>query len=244
MNYLSNQNWTFPVPISYGPGRIKEISKICINNKIKNPLIVTDKGSSTLGFIASIQNNLHKEGLKSDLFFEISPNPKDTEVLAGKKKYVKNIYLQNLGIGRGMKVGKEAIYAAIIGVENWYKRNWKKEINNQNKILQVWLTFLAKEKFKGITYEIIADPTGNKINRLRVHVDSKISKFTIQSLSYYLEKKNPAIFVRDDLIHLNHFELDTCNLKKGQEKVVMNELKKTILKLLKFFIFFTNNILY
>jgi L-seryl-tRNA(Ser) seleniumtransferase len=152
-------------------------------------------------------------------------------ILAGKKKYVKNIYLQNLGIGRGMKVGKEAIYAAIIGVENWYKRDWTKEINNQKNILQFWLTFLAKEKFKGITYEIIADPTGNKINRLRVHVDSKISKFTIQSLSYHLEKNNPAIFVRDDLIHLNHFELDTCNLKKGQERVVMNELKKIILQL-------------
>ena len=152
-------------------------------------------------------------------------------ILAGKKKYVKNIYLQNLGIGRGMKVGKEAIYAAIIGVENWYKRDWKKEINNQNKILQFWLTFLAKEKFKGITYEIIADPTGNKINRLRVHVDFKISKFTIQSLCYYLEKNNPSIFVRDDLIHLKHFELDTCNLKEGQEKIVMNELKKIILRL-------------
>jgi L-seryl-tRNA(Ser) seleniumtransferase len=152
-------------------------------------------------------------------------------ILAGRKKYVKNIYLQNLGIGRGMKVGKEAIYAAIIGVENWYKRDWTKEINNQNNILQFWLTFLAKEKFKGITYEIIADPTGNKINRLRVHVDSKISKFTIQSLCYYLEKNNPSIFVRDDLIHLKHFELDTCNLKEGQEKIVMSELKKIILKL-------------
>ena len=149
-------------------------------------------------------------------------------ILAGKKKYVKNIYLQNLGIGRGMKVGKEAIYAAIIGVENWYKRDWKKEINNQNKILQVWLKLLAKEKFKGITYEIIADPTGNKINRLRIHVDSKISKFTVQSLCYYLEKNNPAIFVRDDLIHHSHFELDTCNLKKNQEKVVMKEMDKVI----------------
>lgn len=149
-------------------------------------------------------------------------------ILAGKKKYVKNIYLQNLGIGRGMKVGKEAMYSAIISVENWYKKDWKKEINNQNNILNFWLKFLAKEKFKGIKYEIIADPTGNKINRLRLHINSKISKFTIQSLCYYLEKNNPAIFVRDDLIHLNHFELDTCNLKKGQEKKVMKELKKII----------------
>ena len=152
-------------------------------------------------------------------------------ILAGKKKYIKNIYLQNLGIGRGMKVGKEAIYAAIIAVESWYSRDIKKEINNQNKILKFWIKFFKKEKFKGISYEIVPDPTGNKINRLRIYVDHKISNYTIQSFSYHLEKNNPAIFVRDDLIHLNHFELDTCNLKKGQEKIVAKEIKKIIKKL-------------
>ena len=65
-----------------------------------------------------------------------------------------------------------------------------------------------------------------KINRLRIYVDSKKSQYTIQSLAFHLEKNDPAIFVRDDLIHFNHFELDTCNLKKGQEKIVMSELKK------------------
>ena len=152
-------------------------------------------------------------------------------ILAGKKKYVKNIYLQNLGIGRGMKVGKEAIFAAIVGVENWYSRDLKKEIGNQNKLLKFWIKFFEKEKFKGISYEIVADPTDNKINRLRIHVNKKDSKYTIQSLSYHLEKNKPAIFVRDDLIHLNHFELDTCNLKKGQERIVAKEIKKIIIKL-------------
>ena len=152
-------------------------------------------------------------------------------ILAGKKKYIKNIYLQNLGIGRGMKVGKEAIFAAIVAVENWYKRDIKKEIDNQNKILKFWIKFFEKEKFNGISCEIVPDPTGNKINRLRIYVDHKISNYTIQSFSYHLEKNNPAIFVRDDLIHLNHFELDTCNLKKGQEKIVAKEIKKIVIKL-------------
>tara|TARA_Y100000766_G_scaffold47921_1_gene38196 strand:+ start:215 stop:1423 length:1209 start_codon:yes stop_codon:yes gene_type:complete len=152
-------------------------------------------------------------------------------ILAGKKKYIKNIYLQNLGIGRGMKVGKEAIYAAIIGVENWYKRNLKKELNKQNKILEYWIRFLNKKKYKGINYEIVSDPTGNKINRLRLYIHYKSAKFTPQALSYFLEKNNPSIFVRDDLIHQNHFELDTCNLKKNQEKIVMKEMDKIINRL-------------
>ena len=109
-------------------------------------------------------------------------------IIAGKKKFIKNVYLQNLGIGRGMKVGKEFIYSAIIGVENWYNRNWHLEINNQNNILKYWLKFLSKERFKGISFEIVPDPTGNKINRLRIYVDSKKSQYTIQSLAFHLEK--------------------------------------------------------
>ena len=34
MNYLNNQDWTFPVPIRYGPGRLKELQEICQKNKI------------------------------------------------------------------------------------------------------------------------------------------------------------------------------------------------------------------
>ena len=32
---LSNQDWTFPTNIAYGPGRLKEIGRICNNLNIK-----------------------------------------------------------------------------------------------------------------------------------------------------------------------------------------------------------------
>ena len=58
---LKPQDWAFPVPISYGPGRLCEIGKFCESLKIKNPLIVTDRGSKELPFIEklkSINNNI------------------------------------------------------------------------------------------------------------------------------------------------------------------------------------------
>ena len=67
---LSNQDWTFPTNIAYGPGRLKEIGGICNNLDIKNPLIVTDKGSTKLPFIINLQNYLKSSDVKSDLFFE------------------------------------------------------------------------------------------------------------------------------------------------------------------------------
>ena len=204
----------------YGSLELNSFIKICKKNKI--PVIV-DAASE------EYMEDFFKIGADVAIFSAHKFMGSLTAgIIAGKKKFIKNVYLQNLGIGRGMKVGKESIYSAIIGVENWYNRNWHLEINNQNNILQYWLKFLSKEKFKGISFEIVADPTGNKINRLRIYVDSKKSQYTIQSLAFHLEKNDPAIFVRDDLIHFNHFELDTCNLKKGQEKIVMSELKKII----------------
>ena len=73
---LSNQDWTFPTNIAYGPGRLKDIGSICNNLDIKNPLIVTDKGSTKLPFIKDLQSYLSNANLKSDLFFDISPKSK------------------------------------------------------------------------------------------------------------------------------------------------------------------------
>ncbi len=42
---LIPQDWSFPIPIAYGPGRFSEIGIRCAKMGITNPLIVTDKGS-------------------------------------------------------------------------------------------------------------------------------------------------------------------------------------------------------
>ena len=68
MNYLSNQNWAFPTSIRYGPGRIKELSKICIQRGIKKPMVVTDNGSKDLNFIISILEDLKVNGLEVKIF--------------------------------------------------------------------------------------------------------------------------------------------------------------------------------
>jgi len=43
-------------------------------------------------------------------------------LVAGKKQLVRQAYLQNIGIGRGMKVGKESIYGVMAALEAWEKR--------------------------------------------------------------------------------------------------------------------------
>ena len=51
---LEAQDWSFPVPISYGPGRLTEIGQKCLAIGVAKPLIVTDRGSADLPFIAKL----------------------------------------------------------------------------------------------------------------------------------------------------------------------------------------------
>ena len=56
--FSSNVDWTFPVPICYGPGRVSELSTICGSSNIARPLIVTDRGSADLPFVGLIKRIL------------------------------------------------------------------------------------------------------------------------------------------------------------------------------------------
>jgi L-seryl-tRNA(Ser) seleniumtransferase len=147
-------------------------------------------------------------------------------IIAGKKELIRFINLQNLGIGRGFKAGKESILSSIFAIEDWYHRDHKKINKNFDRIIYYWKKNI--EKFQDLfSCEIIKDPTGNPINRLRLIPKKNINA---QSLALALEDNNPSIIVRDDLLHLGYFELDPCNLHKDQEKIVLKIFSKLLTK--------------
>ena len=108
MNFQDSADWTYPVPIHYGPGRISELPEMLRRKNLKRPLIVTDQGSSDLPFIKNISKELDKKGIHGELFDEISPNPLDEDVLKGKLIYEQgnNDSIISIGGGSGMDGGK------------------------------------------------------------------------------------------------------------------------------------------
>ena len=115
-NLLDNKDWGFPVPIFYGPGRISDIGSICKNLDIRNPLIVTDRGSSKLSFIQELRSLLSKNGISSEVFFEISPNPIGDEIGAGCNAYRDGKHDSIIGIGSGS--GMDGAKAICLTVNN------------------------------------------------------------------------------------------------------------------------------
>ncbi len=118
---LSNQDWTFPTFTAYGPGRFKEIGKFCNNFNITNALIVTDSGSVNLPFINDLSNYLSDAKLKSAIYSNISPNPRDDEIDGGCKKFIDGNHDAIIAIGGGsaMDGGKAISLTAKSGIPLW-----------------------------------------------------------------------------------------------------------------------------
>ncbi len=121
MNFRDPADWTFPVPIAYGPGRLGEIGAACTRAGMSRPLVVTDRGSAALPFIATIRRALAASGLSSEVFSAISPNPRDTEIAAGREAYRAGGHdgILAVGGGSGLDGAKAVCLTAANEIDLW-----------------------------------------------------------------------------------------------------------------------------
>jgi uncharacterized pyridoxal phosphate-dependent enzyme len=147
-------------------------------------------------------------------------------IVAGKKEFVRNAFLQNMGIGRGMKVGKESIYGVMAALEAWEKRDHAGIRERETGYLNLWKETLDGRP--GVTALIEPDPTNNPLDRLRVIIDAEEAHITAWDLTTALARGNPPIITRDHEVEHRYFYLDPCNLHPGQETIVASRLAEEL----------------
>jgi L-seryl-tRNA(Ser) seleniumtransferase len=133
-----------------------------------------------------------------------------------------------MGIGRGMKVGKESIYGVMAALEAWEHRDHEAIRKRETDYLHYWKATLDGRP--GIQAHIEPDPTNNPLDRLRLCVSPEQAHITAWDLAGALSRGNPPVIVRDHEIEHHHFYLDPCNLHPGQEKIVAARLVEELEK--------------
>ena len=131
-------------------------------------------------------------------------------IVAGRKALVDAVYLQNRGIGRPMKAGKEAIFGAIAALEYREQENMTEWTAEQDRKVQRILDRLAG--IPGLHLSVDADPNGCPFSRARLTLDAGVCCESAESLTYILAEGNPTIVVRahhtdEGYIHLDAIEM-------------------------------------
>ncbi|WP_017968418.1 aminotransferase class V-fold PLP-dependent enzyme [Rhizobium leguminosarum] len=147
-------------------------------------------------------------------------------IVAGRKELVRHAFLHNMGIGRGMKVGKESIFGVMAALEAWENRDHAGIRERETGYLNLWKRTLDGRP--GLTALIEPDPTHNPLERLRLIVDPEQAHITAWDLADALAKGSPPIIVRDHEVEHRYFYLDPCNLHAGEETVVAERLAQEL----------------
>ena len=143
-------------------------------------------------------------------------------IVAGRLDLVRAAYLQNGGIGRGMKVGKEGIAGTIAALEAWERRDHAAVRAREAGALDLWRQALAGRP--GVSAAVVPDPTDNPLDRLQVAIEPEAAHITAWDLARRLASGRRPVIVRDHEIEHGYFLMDPCNLHPGEERIVAQRL--------------------
>jgi len=147
-------------------------------------------------------------------------------IVAGRRDLIHAAYMQNAGIGRGMKVGKESIAGTMAALKAWGTRDAAGIRAREAAALALWRD-TAKD-FAGIDATIIPDPTDNPLDRLKIVVDPTRAGASALDIAIDLATGDPAVIVRDHEADHGLFQLDPCNLHEGQAALIAARLRDTL----------------
>jgi L-seryl-tRNA(Ser) seleniumtransferase len=199
--------------VQYAMLALEEVCRICHDKGV--PVIVDAASEYDLrGFLARGADLVVYSGHK----FLGGPT---SGIVAGDAALVRAASLQNRGIGRGMKVGKESIAGVMGALQAWMQRDPAAIRRREDAALHLWQESL--QEFTDLSCACIPDPTGNPLQRLRVRVLPG-SRWTARTLADALANGDPPVMVRDYQTDLGHIDLDPCNLHAGEAETVARQL--------------------
>ncbi len=147
-------------------------------------------------------------------------------IVAGRKKMVDAVYLQNRGIGRTMKAGKEAIIGAMAALEYRQKQDMAAWTAEQDRKVAAILDRLRD--VPGLTLSVDADPNGCPFSRARLTLDPRVAGHTAASLRDAVAEGDPTIVLRAHHADEGYLNIDAIELTDEELEFVCQRIREVL----------------
>jgi D-glucosaminate-6-phosphate ammonia-lyase len=147
-------------------------------------------------------------------------------VAAGRKELVDSVYLQNRGIGRGMKAGKEAIFGVIAAFEYRMRQDVSSWTAEQDRRVQLILDQLSG--VPGLQLRVDPDPNGCPFSRVRLTPDPKATGNTAASLTAALAEGDPTVVARAHHADEGYIYLDAVELTDNEITFACDKVRRIL----------------
>lgn len=101
--------------VVFGTDSLAEIGLAAVRLGARRPFVVSDEGVSDAGWTEETLDYLRREGLRPQLWTDVTPNPKDHEIQRGYEEYVDSGADVIIGIGGGSVIDAAKGVAILAG---------------------------------------------------------------------------------------------------------------------------------
>ena len=138
-------------------------------------------------------------------------------IIAGRRNLIEACLLQDAGIGRPMKIGKEGIMSVIAALGMWPRRSH--EAAHAHWTRRASIAVDALRAIPGLRVELAADMRGSPLNRARIH--AKNCEQIVQALA----DGEPSIRVWRHGLPQGYFELDPRTVNDCEMQAICRALR-------------------
>jgi uncharacterized pyridoxal phosphate-dependent enzyme len=149
-------------------------------------------------------------------------------LVLGRRDRVEAVSLQESGIGRGMKAGKEAIIGTLMALRQRHELKFDAWISNRLYRAQTFAD--AVSRLGPLSAELVPDPLGNPFSRVRISVDTQECGKTAPELADALAASDPAVIVQDHDDQQNSLMLEVLALDDQELEIIVSLLAVIVFK--------------
>ena len=149
-------------------------------------------------------------------------------IVAGRKELVDAVYLQNRGIGRAMKAGKEAIFGAMAALEYREQEDVAAWTAEQDR--KVALVHELLEGIDGLALGTDADPNGCPFSRARLTPDPEVCGLDVFELNRRMAEGDPSVRLRAHHANEGYLYIDAIELEDEEVRLVCERIRELLTK--------------